>query len=88
MAKQWLWVLVGSWLRPSHPKLTLPPGCRLCGAGGLVQLERLHELLLELKAQLGLRGWGPAAWLFPGGVILPWSFHPCRVTCSWYHSQA
>lgn len=27
------------------------------GAHGLVWLEWLHKLLLELKAQLGLRGW-------------------------------
>lgn len=50
------------------------------GAGGLVRAEWLHELLLELKAQLGLRGWGAATWPFPGGVILPWSIHPCHVT--------
>lgn len=50
------------------------------GAGGLVQAEWLHELLLELKAQLGLRGWGAATWPFPGGVILPWFVHPCHVT--------
>lgn len=34
--QQWLWVLVGPWLRPSLPKLTLPPGCSFLGAGGLV----------------------------------------------------
>lgn len=43
-------------------------------------MEWLHELLLEWKAQLGLRGWGSATWLFPGGVILPWSVQPCHVT--------
>lgn len=40
----------------------------------------LCELLLDSKAQLGLRGWGAAAWLFAGAVILPWSLHPCHVT--------
>lgn len=50
------------------------------GAGGLVRVEWLGELLLELKAQLGWRGWEAATWLFPGGVILPWSIHPCHVT--------
>lgn len=37
---KWLWVLVGSWLRPSLPKLTLPPECcrdggRWAGLGGV-----------------------------------------------------
>lgn len=50
------------------------------GAGGLLQVDWLHELLLELKAKLCLRGWGAAAWLFPGDVDLPWSIHPCHVT--------
>lgn len=49
-------------------------------------MEWLHELLLESKAQLGLRGWGAATWLFAGGVILPWS--PASMSpCSWYHSH-
>lgn len=43
-------------------------------------MEWLRKLLLELKAQLSLRGWGAAAWLSPGGVILPWSVQPCHVT--------
>lgn len=50
------------------------------GADGLIRAEWLHKLLLELKAQLGVRGWGAATRLFPGGVILPCSVHPCHVT--------
>lgn len=57
------------------------------GAAGLGRVEWLHELLLELKAQLGLRGWGAASWLFPGSVTLPWSMQPAVSPCSWYRSQ-
>lgn len=60
--------------------ITSQAGTASVGAGRLLQAEWLQQLLLERKAQLGLRGWGAAAWLFPGGVILLWSMHTCHVT--------
>lgn len=46
-------------------------------------MEWLHELLLESKAQLGLRGWGAAVCWWCDPALVP----PAMSPCSWYRSH-